>query len=254
MVPEIRSRVESTRSLSSGDALSFFGSVLRHHLRAPMSGFVVLLGPDGSGKSTIADLVAGELYKNPFKICQRYEYNFRIIPELKQLKCVVARMLGRRFEKPDDVEPGVKGSGMNKDHSMLRGMVYVSYYAIDYFLGRLPLFKLRGQGAICLFARYFTDYYYQRGYGNVPRWYLRVIEGLLPQPDLILYLDRSAEEIYEGKPELDIEEIERQQNVLRELVAGRPHAELVDASNGVQATVDMVRERVMNRFLSRHGL
>lgn len=254
LVPQIRHQVEKSCRKFSVDAFRFFISVARHHLKPPMSGFVVLLGPDGSGKSTIADLVAKEVYKKPFKICQRYEYNFRIVPELKQLKYRVAKLLGRKVVKQKSLAPGTEGSGMNSDHGMLRGMGYVTYYALDFMLGRIPLFKLRGQGAICLFARYFQDYFYQRGYGNVPRWYLRLLEVITTRPDLILYLDRDAVEIYRGKPELDVEEIKRQQQVIRKIVEGRSNAELIDASEGVEPTVQKVRDRVIRLFLERHGI
>jgi thymidylate kinase len=152
------------------------------------------------------------------------------------------------------IDPGTKGSGMNADHNALKGMIYVTYYALDYILGRLPLFKLRGRGALLVFARYFHDYYYQRGYGKVPRWYLRVLEALLPKPDLILYLDRDAGEIYRGKPELDQDEIERQQQIIREVVAQRPHAHVIDASNGIDATVEAVRKKVIAMQLGRWGI
>jgi thymidylate kinase len=176
------------------------------------------------------------------------------LPELKQFKRVVAKMLGRQVQEAEVVDPGTKGSGMNADHNALKGMVYVTYYALDYILGRLPLFKLRGQGAMLMFARFFHDYYYQRGYGKVPRWYLRTLEALVPKPDLILYLDRDADEIYRGKPELDADEIRRQQKVIKEVVARRPHAHVIDASGGIDATVEAVRKKVIEMQHSRWGI
>jgi len=247
LVPEIRQQVQSTRSRISPYAIQFFMSNVHHHLNPPMSGFVVLLGPDGSGKSTIADVVAEELYKKPFKICQRYEYNFRIMPEMKRLKSALGRMMGREVTVAPVIEPGTEGSGMNQDHGMLRGMGYVTYYALDFILGRIILFKLRGRGALLMFARYYHDYYYQLGYGNVPRWYLRMLECFIPKPDLLIYLDRSAEDIYHGKPELDLDEIKRQQKVIREIVSERSYGEVIDASGGVEATVKAVRERVLEK-------
>ena len=254
LVPEIRQAVKDGQNWWSSEAFEFFSTNVSQHLKPPMSGLVVLLGPDGSGKSTIADRVAEELYKQPFKICRRYEYNFRILPELKQFKRKIAGLLGREVKEAAVIDPGTKGSGMNEDHSALKGMGYVTYYALDYILGRLPLFKLRGQGALLMFARYFHDYYYQLGYGKVPRWYLRILEALVPRPDLILYLDRDADEIYRGKPELDVDEIKRQQKVIQEVVAERPYAHVIDASKGVEETVKKVRERVIGLFLERNGL
>jgi hypothetical protein len=133
-------------------------------------------------------------------------------------------------------------------------MLYVTYYALDFLLGRLLLRKLRGQGALLIFARYFHDYYFQRGYGKVPRWYLRLLEKLVPQPDLILSLNRGAEEIHRGKPELSTGEIRRQQEVIGRLLAGRPNAAVIDAAAGVGATVNQVCERIEAAFLTRHGL
>ena len=254
LVPDIRQAVRGGQTWRSPDAAEFFFSNVSQHLHPPMSGLVVLLGPDGSGKSTIGDLVAQQLYKQPYKICRRYEYNFRIVPELKQFKRIIAKLLGRKVQEAEVVDPGTKGSGMNADHNALKGMMYVTYYALDYIFGRLPLFKLRGQGALLVFARYFHDYYYQRGYGKVPRWYLRVLEALLPKPDLILYLDRDAGEIYRGKPELDQDEIERQQQIIREVVAQRPHAHVIDASKGIDATVEAVKKKITAMQLGRWGI
>ncbi|MDG1357869.1 MAG: hypothetical protein P8P36_06725, partial [Akkermansiaceae bacterium] len=153
LVPEIRESVKAGQTWRSPEASEFFFTNLSQHWSPPMSGLVVLLGPDGSGKSTIGDLVAQALYKQPYKICRRYEYNFRILPELKQLKGLFAKLLGREVKQAEVVDPGTEGSGMNEDHNAMKGMVYVTYYALDYILGRLPLFKLRGQGTLLMFAR-----------------------------------------------------------------------------------------------------
>jgi thymidylate kinase len=254
LVPEIRDKVTGQRSGLSPDAIRFFFNNIRHHLRPPMSGHIVLLGPDGSGKSTIADLVAKSFYKHPFKICKRYEYNFRIMPELKNIKKAIARKFGREPSGTTVVEPGTRGSGMNKDHGPIRGMAYVSYYTLDFLFGRIPLQILRGQGALLVFARYFQDYYYQLGYGRVPRWYLRLLEFFVPKPDLILYLERDAQEIYDGKPELDLEEIKRQQEIIRALVNARFNGAIIDASGGIDSTVNEVRKRVEQSFLDHHDL
>jgi thymidylate kinase len=252
LAPALRRQVHAQRSRLSLAGLRFFWSNVRHHLKPPLSALVVLLGPDGSGKSTIADRAAEVLYKQPFKVCRRFEYNFRIVPELKRFKQLIARMLGRRIAPATEVAPGTRGSGMNRDHGALRGMGYVTYYALDFVVGQLLLRQLRGQGALLIFARYFHDYYYQRGYSKVPRWYLRLLEHLVPTPDLILYLYRPAEEIYRGKPELDLPEIKRQQDVIQALVDARSNAMRVDASAGVERTVADVCERIHRHFLDHH--
>jgi thymidylate kinase len=254
LAPDLRSAVLSQRLRCLPAATAFFAKNLLHNLHPPMSAFVVLLGPDGSGKSTIGDLVAERLYQRPFKICRRFEYNFRLLPELKHLKASLARLVGRKAAIQPPPPPGTKGSGMNRDHPPLRAMTYIFYYSLDLIVGRLLLRRLRGQGSLVLFARYFHDYYYQRGYGRAPRWFLRLIERAVPAPDLILYLDRSAEEIYAGKPELDVNEIKRQQTVIRSLTDHRANAMVVDASGGVEATVQRVCGIITGKLFDQWGI
>jgi len=251
LVPGLRRAVRRGWWKRGPQAVRFVAMNGRHNRRPPMSCFLVLLGPDGSGKSTVGDLVAEKLYQKPFKIGRRFEYNFRLLPELKTFKRTAAKLLGRRPQEVSVPAPGTRNAGMNKDHGALRGMVYVTYYAVDLMAGRLWLRKLRGQGAVVVFARYFHDYYYQRGYGRVPRWYLRILEALVPKPDLIVYLDREAEEIHAGKPELEVEEIRRQQAVIKDLMAGREGAVAMDASHGVEETVERVCRLVLGNFLRK---
>ena len=51
-----------------------------------------------------------------------------------------------------------------------------------------------------------------------------------------------------------MEEIKRQQKVIREVVEQRPYADVIDASEGIDATVQKVRDRVIQLFLSKHGV
>ena len=83
---------------------------------------------------------------------------------------------------------------------------------------------------------------------------MRALEALVPKPDLILYLDRDADEIYRGKPELDVDEIRRQQKVIKEVVARRRHAHVIDASGGIDATVEAVRDKVIAIQHERWGV
>lgn len=253
LAPDLRLAVNRGWSKRLPQAAKFLAMNWRHNRRPPMSCFLVLLGPDGAGKSTVGDRVAEVLYQRPYKICRRFEYNFRIFPELKQFKRALAALTGRKPKTTAPPPPGTRGSGMNEDHPAVRGMIYVTYYSLDLLVGRLMTRKLRGQGAVLIFARYFHDYYYQRGYGKVPRWYLGLLERLAPRPDLIVYLDRDAEEIHAGKPELDVGEIRRQQEIIKKLTASRSNAVTVDASRGIDETVQQVSRLARDHFLCGSG-
>lgn len=249
--PEIRKRIQRRCLGLLPAALGFFTKNLIHHFRPTLSMFVVLLGPDGSGKSTVATELCQGLRQRPFKVCKHFEYNFRILPEMKTYASFLRGLFGEpgKRERIEPPTPGTRGSGMNKDHPPFRALIYIAYYSLDLILGHLYVRKLRGQSALIIFARYFQDYYYQKGYGRAPRFCVSLIEKLVPQPDLILYLDRDANDIYAGKPELDIEEIQRQQVIIRKLVKTRPGAVSIDASRGVDATVEQIRQLILDSVL-----
>jgi thymidylate kinase len=253
LAPALRSAIQRPRLSLLPDSMRFFGKNVVHHFRPTLGKFVVLLGPDGSGKSTIAEQLCRRLYQRPFKVCKHFEYNFRLLPELKTYVSGAKRLFGRRSTKPFAAPPGTPNSGMTKDHGPVRALIYILYYSVDLMLAHLVLRRLRGQSALIVFARYFYDYYYQRGYRRAPRVVLRLIEKLIPKPDLIVYIERSAEEIYRGKPELTVEEIALQQRMIRDLLDGNPNACRIDASAGVDATVAQLEKLIVGNMLKTHN-
>ena len=92
-----------------------------------------------------------------------------------------------------------------------------------------------------------------RGHMRSPVWFKRLIGLIVPKPDLIFYLDRPAEEIFNQKPELEVEEICRQQKAIRSLIAGNARARTIDASNGVEATIAAVNKEIEHWLAEQRG-
>ena len=78
-----------------------------------------------------------------------------------------------------------------------------------------------------------------------------MMEFFAPTPDLIISLERPASDIYSQKPELDIEEIEREQAIIRKYLGKRKQTKIVDASHGVDATIAAVIKEVES-WISSH--
>ncbi|MCP4713527.1 MAG: hypothetical protein GY868_00300 [Deltaproteobacteria bacterium] len=212
---------------------------------------IVLVGPDGSGKSTVSRGLQTSLAEL-FPACRYYHGQFGILLELKTLKklfrkkgSVASPALG------DDALPSPHAEQM-KPYSFVRAMTYVAYYALDFMLGYRIVARFQSLGNMIIFDRYFYDYLIQPPYKRVPRGLLLAIAKLLPRPDLILYLQCSPDAIHQRKPELTPGEIDRQQKTIQQALTALPNCRTVDTTcNPGQAVVqvgEMVRSIMKKRF------
>lgn len=199
---------------------------------------VAILGPDGSGKSTVADMVVAALSKEGID-ARHHAHRFGILPPLASFR--------RGGKKPGpDTGPQKSDGTPTYDLSKnppLRAFVYVTWYGIDYFLGGIflrirNLFGRRKRAAI--FARYFYDYYYQSNNRRLPDGIKSLIEIIVPRPRFIFFLDRDAQEIHDGKPELPVEEIKRQQQVIRDRLGDYAEFHIVNARSGAEDTAEQI--------------
>ncbi len=211
---------------------------------------IVLVGPDGCGKTTIADAICDRFKGRPFQSIMRIHMLFGI-PRMRDIIGIAYRLIGRK-QPPQKIEaPGTRHCGMQKPHSMLKSMLYVTYYGLGMLLGRFKLFFWRCQGGLIVADRFYQDYYYMRGYMNCPKWYIRIMEFFSPKPDIILSLERPATDIYAQKPELDVEEITREQAVIRKYIGVRNNARMIDASQGIEKTIAKVISEIENHIKAR---
>lgn len=221
-------------------------SLLKPYLRM----LIVLVGPDGCGKTTIADAIVERFNGRPFQELLRVHMLFGV-PRMRTLKALAFRLIGKRLPPQKVNVPGTRHCGMQRPHSRSRAMMYVTYYGLGMLCGRLKLFFWRTQGGLVLADRFYQDYYYMRGYMNCPAWYVRLFEVFAPKPDLIISLERPAEDIYRQKPELDIAEIQREQALICRYIAPRKNARIIDASQGVEQTIRKVNAEIEKWIASR---
>lgn len=229
-----------------GYGFCFIGRLFNPFMRC----FIVLSGPDGCGKTTVADAICDRFKGRPFQGLLRIHMLFGV-PRMRMFKELLWRMVGKRLPPQVEAAPGTKHCGMQPPHSMFKSMMYVTYYGLGMICGRLKLLLWRPQGGLVLADRFFQDYYYMRGYMKCPKWYVRMMEFFAPTPDLIISLERPASDIYSQKPELDIEEIEREQAMIRKYLGKRKQTKIVDASHGVDATIAAVIKEVESWISSR---
>ena len=209
--------------------------------------FLAVLGPDGSGKTTTAQAFSQVWKLHSYQIPIYIHGDFNVLPHLKSLRKIWAKITGR--ELPPDTDYTQKHAGAEAvPHSLFRSLAYLSYYYWGYLWGHFHIRKVRRERQLIVADRYFYDYFYQRTNMNLPHFLLRILSYLIPVPDLIVFLDADAHAIYERKNELTVEEIQRQQNVISEICEWLPNSVIVDTEKGIADTVDQVKVAVANRI------
>ena len=163
---------------------------------------VILLGPDGAGKSTIGELVYDSALVNDFYEEKIYGHtNFKIIPPLQLFLKPFKNNYTKKEYIPRDI----------KKLSTIKAMIYPLYYLIDYMLGFLWLYKKKTNGgAFVIFDRYFDEYYIQKTFHNLSNKYLNILQFFVPKPTLYFLISDNANSIYERKQELPLGEIKEQ--------------------------------------------
>jgi thymidylate kinase len=195
---------------------------------------ITLIGPDGTGKSSVRRIVASMLRRKYLELeVKEYERRFRLLPTLSALA-------GRKSVAKD---PGRIVEHDIRHQHPLRSMLIVTYYTMEYLAYKI-IFALNfasERHKVHLFARYWHDYYFGFEYARLPAGFLRLLEPLVPRPDLILFIDRSPEVIRKDKPELPLAEIRRQQNAIKaSIFAKRSQFRGVHATGDLGSTAQLV--------------
>src|SRR3990167_1052118 len=178
----------------------------------PTGLFIVVLGPDGAGKSTLIEKLEQEL-SGAF----RGTAKFHLRPGI--------------FGKKDEGNPVTDPHG-KPPRSYLMSILKIAYYLADYILGYLiKLYPKFVRSTMVVFDRYYDDILVDPAryrYGG-PSTLVELMRYFIPKPDLILALDVSEEEILHRKQEVGREELIRQRKAYRDLAVKLPNAIILDS-------------------------
>lgn len=199
-------------------------------LFCPRGTLVVLLGTDGTGKTTLAERMLTEL-RPSYRSAQNRIVKLRpgLLPQL-------GRFMGRRpsmsdYERPHRAAPS--GWWMTA--------VRASYYWLDYVLGygfcTLPL---RRRNTLIVFDRWIDDWFVDparyRMQANHP--VVRLLARFTPAADVTLVTTAPLETVRARKQELEPEESGRQLAAYEALAAKRPDAFIVRTGDSIEEALD----------------
>lgn len=221
-----------------------------YRINNPTGMFIVLLSPDGGGKTSVSRGILHELRKS-FRRTRYLYWRPGILPELRDL-------LKFRFKTVEGrTNPDPHG---RKDQGRFVSYIRFLYYTLDFLMGYFKIRFLKTITTLVVMDRYYYDFLIdKKRYGfNIPDYLPKMIFKIIPKPDIVIYLDNEPEELYARKKELPLEEIKRQIEKFRELVSKMPNAHTVNTrltlKDVIQETCGIVikaKAETLKRLLGR---
>ena len=187
-----------------GNILLFLWTFIKNYISSNTGFSIGFTGPDGSGKTTVIDL----MIENLGEVFRKAHTYFHFRPMLFGNLGEVAHSAGIKKEVDRDYSKPHRGGKTGRLSSLLR----LGYYSVDYLLGYFlrvkPVTRIT---RLAIFDRYYTDIICD---SRRSRIYLpiRFLYGwgrcLIPSLDYNILLTAHTDTILERKKELDREGIE----------------------------------------------
>jgi len=142
----------------------------------------------------------------------------------------------------------------SSSRGMTTSILKIVYFLVDYWLGfLLEVSLLKRRSSLVVFDRYFNDIWVdpKRYRMSIPSGIIRFAFKLFPQPDLWVVLHADPLKIIERKPEVSLEECQRQVAKYRRLAKQLPNCLLVDTSAEPDISANEIYLFIAERFAAR---
>jgi len=226
----------------SDGIIEFISRILERRTRRrpkQKGAFVVILGLDGSGKTTVArTLCLLALEQNRF---DQVRYSHWQLP------------LTRDPEFPSPDHRNLPRKPM-RTHSLVRSLFSASRLGKNLLRANLAYWlrvrALLRRNSLVLVDRYFYNYFLDpvsvKYYG--PAWLAESLRPLFPRPDLVVVLEAPADVLLARKQELSREQVIRQIDLLRRLRLDAAHTLRLDARRPAPENARAIWKKLVELF------
>jgi serine acetyltransferase/thymidylate kinase len=228
LAPRMRAALHRRIPLRAGDYLRELKRRWRRW-RQPSGLLIAILGPDGSGKSSVISATE------------------RRIREVFRRTTIVHLRPGFLY-RPERLPTRLPHA--ESPRTPTRSFLKLVFFAADYLLGYLFYTRqllVRSNGL--LFDRYYDDLladpkrYRHSGWPRLARQLRR----LVPRPHLWLLLDAPASVLQSRKQEVPFEESDRQRLAYRHLLHDQDHVAIIDAAKPLEVVVRCATTAILDR-------
>jgi len=201
---------------------------------------IAVQGTDGSGKSTVIDGVKPAL--EDALHCPIFYRHMRpnLLPS-------IARLFRRPAPKDTVTNPHA-----SRPSGFLGSLLRLCYYSLDYTLGYwLTIWpSMVKKPCLYIFDRYYYDYLIdpRRARIELPGWLLRLFLFFIPRPDLTLCLGADPHVIRSRKPELPLNEVQRQISELKTFCQKAKDTVWIDTGTTINNSVDNSLEAITRKM------
>lgn len=193
---------------------------------------ITVIGPDGSGKTTIMNRLARDLRKN------------RRVHEIHWRPAWLPH-IGELFGKEVTSDPSYTDFTPHKapPSGFFGSLLRLFYYTIDFTLGFFikirPYLK---NSDIVLFDRYYYDFIVdpRRSRIKLPKVIPTFLLRLVPPPDFVFFLDNDPHVLLQRKQELPLKELFRQLKMYRDLIPEIKNSFVIPAGSSIEQSVEMM--------------
>ena len=225
---------------------------------------VALIGPDGSGKTTVAERLRESL-PLPTKYVYmgvNHEAGNHLLPKTRFMQ-TWWRVMGKQRNAGGPREKN--GAAVVPERGMITrtlktvksSLSVLNRFAEEWYRQGIAWYYMRKHCVVIFDRHFFPDYYAYDIDKHTKRTTLQRLHGYMlnhfyPRPDLLVYLDAPAEILFQRKGEGTLELLEQRRNDYLEMRVMVKHLEIVDASRRLEEVVQDVSQRITNFYQQRN--